>query len=271
MNIERSGAIGPTREGNQRLNVLGIGVSTTNLPAALSTLEDWIINGRKTYVCVTGVHGVMEAQKDAKLKEIHNQSGLTVPDGMPLVWAGKIYGHKNMGRVYGPDFMLEVCKVSVQRQYTHFLYGGKEGVAEKLKENLVKKFPGLSIVGTYTPPFRPLNEQEEEGLIQKVAGCCPDLFWVGLSTPKQERFMYHYLPKLDTGVMIGVGAAFDIHAGLFKDPPEWIKQSGLQWGYRLGQDPRRLWKRYLTNNPVFVGKFLRQLFADILKGGLRHE
>jgi N-acetylglucosaminyldiphosphoundecaprenol N-acetyl-beta-D-mannosaminyltransferase len=254
----------------QRLNVLGIGVSITNQTAAIALLEKWIAGRTKNYVCVTGVHGVMESQQDPQLKKIHNESGLTVPDGMPLVWAGKIYGHKNMGRVYGPDFMLAVCKVSVQRKYTHFLYGGNYGVVEKLKENLEKKFPGLAIVGTYTPPFRPLNDQEQEDLIQQVAGCRPDLFWVGLSTPKQERFMYHYLPKLDTKTMIGVGAAFDIHAGLFRDPPEWIKRSGLQWCYRLGQDPRRLWKRYLSNNPVFVGRFLQQLFADSSKGGLRH-
>ena len=264
------GIMVPMRTGNQRLNVLGVGVSITNPTATVTTLEGWIVNRRKHYVCVTGVHGVMEAQRSERLKEIHNRSGLTVPDGMPLVWAGRIYGYKRMDRVYGPDLMLEVCKRSVLRKYTHFLYGGKDGVAEILKANLEKRFPGISIVGTFTPPFRPLNEREEEALIRQVAGCRPDLFWVGLSTPKQERFMHHYLPKLDTKVMIGVGAAFDIHAGLFRDPPEWIKQSGLQWGYRLGQDPRRLWKRYLTNNPIFVGKFLQQLIADIFQGGLRH-
>ncbi len=254
---------------SKRLNVLGLGISITNMPAAVATVEDWIAKGTKNYVCVTGVHGVMEAQKDMQLREIHNNSGMTLPDGMPMVWAGKIYGFKEIGRVYGPDLMLEVCKNSVQRKYTHFLYGGKEGVAERLKENLEKKFPGILIVGTFTPPFRPLNAEESSDLMELTARCRPDLFWIGLSTPKQERFMKDYLPKLDTKVMIGVGAAFDIHAGLFNDPPDWIKNSGMQWCYRLLQDPRRLWKRYLTHNPVFISKFLQQLLTDVLKGDIR--
>lgn len=252
----------------KRVNVLGIGISITNMPAAVATVEDWIAKGAKNYVCVTGVHGVMEAQKDLQLREIHNNSGMTVPDGMPLVWAGKIYGFKDMGRVYGPDLMMEVCRKSVQRKYTHFLYGGNDGVAPRLKENLEKKFPGISIVGTFTPPFRPLNAKESSDLLGQTARCRPDLFWVGLSTPKQEKFMEQYLPQLDTQVMIGVGAAFDIHAGLFNDAPAWIKTSGMQWLYRLCQDPRRLWKRYLTHNPIFIRKFLQQLFSDVSKGGL---
>jgi N-acetylglucosaminyldiphosphoundecaprenol N-acetyl-beta-D-mannosaminyltransferase len=256
-------------EQRKRVNVLGIGISITNMPAAVATVEDWIARGAKNYVCVTGVHGVMEAQKDLQLKEIHNSSGMTVPDGMPLVWAGKIYGFKDMGRVYGPDLMLEVCRKSVQRKYTHFLYGGNEGVAERLKENLEKKFPGISIVGTFTPPFRPLNTKESSDLFEQTTRSRPHLFWVGLSTPKQEKFMNQYLPKLNTQVMIGVGAAFDIHAGLLNDPPPWIKKSGMQWFYRLCQDPRRLSKRYLTHNPVFIRKFLKQLLTDALKGGIR--
>ena len=254
------------RTKNERFNVLGTGVSITNMPDTLATLEEWVAAGTKHYVCVTGVHGVMESYNDPELMEIHNASGLTVPDGMPLVWAGKIYGNKQMGRVYGPELMLSACRLSVARKFTHFLYGGRAGVAQKVKENLEKRFPGIAIVGTFTPPFRELNAQEQEELKRQVAACRPDFFWVGLSTPKQERFMYDYLPQLDTRVMLGVGAAFDIHAGLFNDPPAWIKASGMQWFYRLCQDPRRLWKRYLTHNPVFVRKFLRQLLGDKLKG-----
>lgn len=251
---------------NGRFQVLGTGVSITNMPDTLATLEKWVTSGAKHYVCVTGVHGVMESHNDPKLREIHNASGLTVPDGMPLVWAGKIYGNRQVGRVYGPDLMLEVCGISVRRGFTHFLYGGNVGVAKKLKANLEKRFPGIAIVGTFTPPFRHLNAREQEELKRQVAACRPDFFWVGLSTPKQERFMYDFLPRLDTRVMLGVGAAFDIHAGLCSDPPAWIKTSGMQWFYRLCQDPRRLWKRYLTHNPVFVRKFLRQLLSDKLKG-----
>jgi N-acetylglucosaminyldiphosphoundecaprenol N-acetyl-beta-D-mannosaminyltransferase len=253
-------------EKKSRFQVLGTGVSITNMSDTLATLEKWVTAGAKQYVCVTTVHGVMESYHDPQLREIHNNSGLTVPDGMPLVWAGKIYGNQQVGRVYGPDLMLEVCRISVKRNFTHFLYGGNVGVAEKLKDNLEKRFPGIAIVGTFTPPFRPLSAQEQEDLKRQVAGCRPDFFWVGLSTPKQERFIYHYLPQLETRVMLGVGAAFDIHAGRFNDAPDWIKTSGMQWFYRLCLEPRRLWRRYLIHNSVFVRKILKQLLTDLIKG-----
>jgi N-acetylglucosaminyldiphosphoundecaprenol N-acetyl-beta-D-mannosaminyltransferase len=250
---------------NERFEVLGTNVSVTNMADTLVTLEKWVGAGNKRYVCVTGVHGVMESYNDPEVKEIHNASGLTVPDGMPLVWAGKIYGNKQMGRVYGPDLMLEVCRISVKRKFTHFLYGGNVGIAERLKANLEQRFPGIAIVGAFTPPFRPLNGPEEEELKRRVAGCRPDFFWVGLSTPKQERFMHQYLPLLDTRVMLGVGAAFDIHAGIFNDAPDWIKSSGMQWFYRLCLEPRRLWRRYLTYNSVFLYKFFQQLLHHGIK------
>ena len=208
----------------------------------------------------------MESQGDVKVKTIHNCSGMTVPDGMPLVWAGKIYGFKQMGRVFGPDLMRQVCQRSVRKRYRHFLYGGNFGVTEKVKANLETKYPGIAIVGTYTPPFRPLKSREREALVKQVANCRPDLFWVGLSTPKQEAFMHDYLPRLETKVMLGVGAAFDILAGLVREPPDWIKTGGMQWCYRLFQDPLRLWHRYLTHNPVFVYKFLHQLLKDKRQG-----
>ena len=247
-----------------RVNVLGVGISTTNMANTLATIVRWIKNAERHYVCVTGVHGVMESQKDNNLKEVHNNSGMTVPDGMPMVWAGKIYGYLDMGRVYGPDLMWAICKDSVIKGFTHFLYGGNEGVVGELKHTLEKEFPGIKIVGTFTPPFRPLNNAEENDLINQVNLTKPDLFWVGLSTPKQEIFMSEYVSRLDTKVMLGVGAAFDYHTGRAKDSPDWIKKSGMQWLHRLLQDPKRLWKRYLVNNPVFVCKFLNQIIVDKL-------
>jgi N-acetylglucosaminyldiphosphoundecaprenol N-acetyl-beta-D-mannosaminyltransferase len=210
-------------------------------------------------VCVTGVHGVMEAQTDSKLKAILNSSLLTVPDGMPTVWVGRLAGFKNMKRVFGPDLMLELCSRSVHRGYTHFLYGGAPNVAEELKTVLISKFPGIKIVGTHTPPFRPLDDKEFAQLKRQIAELQPDLFWVGLSTPKQERFMASYIDQLDVKIMIGVGAAFDIHTGRLRDAPEWVKLSGLQWLHRLIQEPKRLWKRYLLNNPRFVWLMICQL------------
>lgn len=247
---------------NPRVTVLGVGISATNLATAVNEISGWVAQGEKRYVCVTGVHGVMESQKSRELLCIHNQSGLTVPDGMPLVWAGWLYGFSTMDRVYGPDLMLAVCKASLPLNYSHFLYGGDRGVAGSLKERLEHWFPGIRVVGTYTPPFRPLNRQEERELATQVAAVKPDLFWVGLSTPKQERFMAHYLPKLDAKVMLGVGAAFDFHTGRLSDSPDWVKRAGLQWLHRLCLEPRRLWKRYLRNNPSFLVKFGQQVLRD---------
>jgi len=164
-----------------------------------------------------------------------------------------------MKRVFGPDLMLETCKMSVERGYTHFLYGGAPGVAKTLEEILVRRFPGLRVVGTYTPPFRPLKLAEEALLRDMVADSRPDIFWTGLSTPKQERFMAKYLPTLDTKLMFGVGAAFDVHTGRVQDAPDWIKNAGLQWFHRLSQEPGRLWRRYLFNNPRFIFKMAAQL------------
>jgi len=254
-----------------RVNVLGVGISAINMKGANTIIDNWIRRGISRYVCVTGVHGIMESQKNTDLVKIHNDSGLTVPDGMPTVWAGKIYGYSEIDRVYGPDLMLAVCKSSVEKRYTHFLYGGTLGVVQDLKENLERMFPGIQIVGLYTPPFRTLNSEEEHELIKQVALSKPDLFWVGLSTPKQERFMAEYINKLDVKVMIGVGAAFDYHTGRAKNSQDWVKKIGMQWLHRLLQNPKRLWKRYLLNNPVFLAKFILQLIVDrkLIKKGKR--
>jgi N-acetylglucosaminyldiphosphoundecaprenol N-acetyl-beta-D-mannosaminyltransferase len=246
-------------EAEARVNILGVGVSCLNMEEAIELISEAIADRRKEYICVTGVHGIMESQADEELRRIHNRSFLTVPDGMPTVWLGKLNGHWKMGRVYGPDLMLELCQISRERGFKHFLYGGNIGIAKKLKTNLETRFPGIQIVGTYTPPFRPLNEEEENELAEQVAKCQPDCFWVGLSTPKQDRFMASYLERLDSTIMLGVGAAFDIHTGGIRDAPNWMKNSGLQWLHRLSQEPRRLWRRYLINNPIFIFKSLCQL------------
>lgn len=166
-----------------------------------------------------------------------------------------------MRRVYGPDYMLQMCRLSLVRGYRHFLFGGKPGVAPRLAEELVRRFPGLQVVGTYTPPFRPLNDAENAELAAQVKRAKPDIFWVGLSTPKQERFMAEYISRLDTNLMVGVGAAFDVHTGQTKDAPQWVKLCGLQWLHRLVQEPRRLWRRYLVNNPRFLVQITLQFLG----------
>ena len=242
----------------QRVNVLGVGISVLNLTSALDAIAAAVRDRRKGYICVTGVHGVMEAQDDPRFKEILNGAFLCTPDGMPMVWAGKLAGHSGMRRVYGPDLMLDVCAWSETSGARHFFYGGAEGVAGLLVQKLKEKFPGLQVVGTYTPPFRALNDAEVQALQAQIAAGRPDIFWVGLSTPKQEKFMAEFLPRLDCTLMFGVGAAFDFHSGRVSQAPRWMQRSGLEWLYRLCSEPRRLWRRYLRNNPLFLLKFLGQ-------------
>ena len=243
------------------VKILGVKVHATSMDRTLSRLESAITNGEKGYVCVTGVQGVMEAQMDPNLKRIINHALLNLPDGRPTVWVGWLRGLFQMRQVTGPTMMLRICALSPGKGYTHFLYGGNDGVAEQLRDTLIQRCPGLKIVGTYTPPFRPLTADEEADLIRKVAEQKPDFFWVGLSTPKQERFMDQYMSKLDTKVMLGVGAAFDMHTGRIKDAPYWMKVTGVQWMHRIWQDPKRLWKRYLVNNPKFVYRIALELLG----------
>jgi N-acetylglucosaminyldiphosphoundecaprenol N-acetyl-beta-D-mannosaminyltransferase len=243
------------------VNILGVKVHATSMDRALARIESALVSGEKGYVCVTGVQGVMEAQVDSNLKRIINHSILTTPDGRPTVWVGWLRGFFKMRQVTGPDMMLRICALSAEKGYTHFFYGGNAGVADQLKDSLSRRFPGMKVVGTYTPPFRPLYEDEEAELIRKVAELKPDFFWVGLSTPKQERFMDQYISRLDTRLMFGVGAAFDIHTGRIKDAPYWMKATGVQWLHRIYQDPGRLWRRYLVNNPKFVYRITLELLG----------
>lgn len=243
----------------KRVNVQGVGVSVLNLPLARQLIEKAIAAKQKGYITVTGVHGVTEAQSDPAFRTILNGSFLCTPDGMPLVWMGRLHGHSEMSRVYGPDLMTEIFQFTPKTSCRHFFYGGVPGVAEELKANLENRFPGVQIVGTYTPPFRPLNETEERNLMAMLEASRPDILWVGLSTPKQEKFMAAYLSRLPVTLMIGVGAAFDFHSGRVKQAPYWMQRSGTEWFFRLCQEPRRLWRRYLRNNPLFVLRTLAQL------------
>jgi N-acetylglucosaminyldiphosphoundecaprenol N-acetyl-beta-D-mannosaminyltransferase len=242
-----------------RVNVLGVGISVLNLDLAVERITRALACGQKGYICVTGVHGVSEAQSDPSFRSVLNQAFLNTPDGMPMVWMGRLRGFNQMRRVYGPDLMLRVCEASVAKRWTHFLYGGSEGVADALKARLEAKFPGLRIAGTYTPPFRPLTAEEEAELAVRLAELKPDIVWVGLSTPKQERFMAEHWQKLNAQLWFGVGAAFDFHAGRVRQAPRWMQRCGLEWFFRLLCEPRRLWKRYLRNNPLFLARSLAQL------------
>jgi N-acetylglucosaminyldiphosphoundecaprenol N-acetyl-beta-D-mannosaminyltransferase len=244
---------------NARANILGVGVHAIDMDAAVRIVEQSLKSGAKRYVCVTSVHGLIEAQHDSGFAAILGRALLVTPDGMPLVWMGRLQGHSTMSRVFGPDLMFQVCKMGIHSRTAHFLCGGRPGVAQQLKGELERTFPGIRIVGAYTPPFRELNSHEQAELISAVRELKPDIVWVGLGTPKQERFMARYLPLLDTRLMIGVGAAFDFHTGRIKDSPVLVKRCGLQWLHRLLQEPSRLWKRYLFSNSEFLIKIAQQL------------
>jgi N-acetylglucosaminyldiphosphoundecaprenol N-acetyl-beta-D-mannosaminyltransferase len=247
----------------QRFNVLGVPLTALDLRLATEAVLDCCRSGRKGYVCVTGMHGISEAQRDEAFRRVLSGALLNTTDGMPLVWLGRQEVGRWVDRVYGPDLMLEMFRATQDGMFSHFLYGGIPGVAETLKHRLEARFPGVRIVGTHCPPFGPLSASETRALVEKVAAAKPDLFWVGLSTPKQEVFMAEHLPTLRCGVMLGVGAAFDFHSGRVKQAPRWVQRSGFEWLYRLSREPRRLWKRYCVNVPLFLARVALQ------KTGLR--
>lgn len=242
-----------------RVDVLGVPVSALTMVDAVATIDRWIRDRTPQYVCVTSVHGVMESQRDRDLLSIHQQAGLVTPDGMPLVWLSRLGGHREVERVYGPDLMLACCRRSLHTGARHYFFGGAPGIAERLAARLTAQFPGLAVAGTYCPPFRPMTSAEDAALIQHINRANPDIVWIGLGTPKQERWMADHVGKLRAAVLIGVGAAFDFHAGVKRQAPRWMQRSGLEWLFRLMSEPRRLWRRYLVNNPLFVWRTLLQL------------
>lgn len=235
-----------------RFNVLGVGVSALTLAQA----RDLVVGVRgklqRGYICLGTAHGLTEAQADPDLKRIYNESWLTTPDGMPLVWLGRASTEAPVERVYGPDLMLAVCDAGRAVRLRHYFCGGVAGVADTLRVKLTTRFPGLEIVGTFTPPFRPLDQNETAALRAEIARTRPDVIWIGLSSPKQEKFMAHHWRELDAGVLIGVGAAFDFHSGRVRQAPRWIQRSGFEWLFRLCTEPRRLGRRYIKTNPLFL-------------------
>jgi N-acetylglucosaminyldiphosphoundecaprenol N-acetyl-beta-D-mannosaminyltransferase len=238
-----------------RYNVLGVGVSALTLSQARDQVIGVRGQRRRGYICLGTAAGLTAARADPALRKIFNASWLTTPDGMPLVWLGP----RGVGRVYGPDLMLAACDAGRATGLTHYFLGGAPGVADALKQKLGTRFPGLAVVGTFTPPFRPLAAAELAALRADVARTQPDVLWVGLGTPKQEYFMAEHARSLDAGVLIGVGAAFDFHSGRVRQAPRWVQRSGFEWLFRLGTEPRRLGPRYLLTTPLFALRVLAQV------------
>ncbi len=241
--------------GRKRVNVLGVGVSAVNLKSATEQIGAWVrARENARYICITGVHGVVESQSDADLKDIHNRAAMVTPDGMPLVWLARMHGNNHVTRVYGPDLMLAVCERFQAEGCKHYFYGGAEGVPEQLAARLKARFPQLEVVGTYSPPFRALTASEDAEEIAAINATGADIVWVGLSTPKQERWMAAHVARLEAPVVIGVGAAFDFHSGMKSQAPVWMQRNGLEWLYRMVTEPKRLGPRYLVSIPTFLWK-----------------
>ena len=233
-------------------NVLGVGVSRVDLARAVASIHGWIARRERRYVCVTSVHGVMESQASEELRRIHNGAGMVTPDGMPLAWLLRLAGHKDTERVCGPDLMQAVFAASAPLGHRHFLYGATAATLDRLAAGLRAQAPDALIVGRHAPPFRRPGAAEDAAVIDAINAARPDIVWVGLSTPKQEYWMARHRPLLHAPVLVGVGAAFDVHAGHTPRAPLLLQRSGLEWLYRTAREPRRLWWRYFSNNPRFL-------------------
>lgn len=244
--------------GDQLTDVLDVKISAINMPTAVATIEGWIADRDPNYVCICTVHTVMECQRDPRLRDVVNAAGLRTPDGMPLVWLSRRAGHPGVSRVYGPDLMLELAARSATTGHRHYFYGGAPGVADTLAERLSTRFPGLQVAGTHTPPMLPVGALERDETIAEINASEADIVWVGLGTPKQDWWVANHRPLLKAPVLIAVGAAFDFHTGRIRQAPKWMQRSGLEWLFRLSQDPKRLWHRYLVLNWLFVAKVVRR-------------
>lgn len=247
-------------ESQPEFRVLGVRMDAVQIPHVIVTMENWIArrDGCR-FIAVTNVHVLMEAHHQDSFRKVLDAADLCVPDGMPLIWVGRSHGHPLERRVYGPDLLLDFCRETNARRYRHFFYGGKPGVPQALANRLKKDYPLVEIAGTYSPPFRVLSAEEDARVVDMINGSGADVLWVGLGCPKQEYWMHRHREQLQVPVMVGVGQAFDVHAGRLKQAPFWMREHGLEWVFRLASEPRRLWRRYLIYNSQFVFNALLEL------------
>ena len=235
----------------QRANVLGVGIDPVNMEQALALIATYLKSGPKAYVCALEVSCVLEALRNEAAANAYAHAAISLPDGTPTVWLCRLQGFRSISHVTGPALMREVFRRQDLSNYSHFLYGGKPGVANDLASTLYQQYPWSRVVGTYTPPFHDLSDPEEHEVIEIINGLEPDIVWVGISSPRQDIFMQRILPRLNTRLMFGVGAAYDFLTGRIRLCPNWVKCAGLHWLHRLAQDPKRLWRRNLRNMTFF--------------------
>ncbi len=247
--------------------VLGIPLALTDYERTLDWIDEAVAARARAYVCVAAVHTVMASREDPELREAVLGADFTVPDGQPLVWAMNLLGHDLPSRVYGPDLMARYCERSATTGTRMYLYGGRsQGALVQLTRNLRLRHPGLHIVGGHVPPYRDLTPAEEDAVVADIRRSGAEVVWVGIGVPKQEKWMAEMRDRLEAPVLVGVGAAFDFHAGLVSQAPRWMMRLGLEWAYRLSREPRRLWRRYARYNPLFVAAFARQLLGRPPRG-----
>jgi N-acetylglucosaminyldiphosphoundecaprenol N-acetyl-beta-D-mannosaminyltransferase len=246
-----------------RAEVLGIPLALTDYESTMDWLDAMVQSDARGYLTAAAVHLVMVAQEDPETRAAVLNATLAVPDGQPLVWALHALGHREPSRVYGPELMARYCARSARTGTRMYLYGGRnQGALIKLTLNLRQRYPGIKIVGGYSPPFRELTAAEDEWIVNEINDSGADVVWVGTGQPKQEKWMARMRDRLEVPMLIGVGAAFDFHAGLVPQAPLWMQSLGLEWTYRLAHEPRRLWRRYARYNPRFVAGFAGQYLSE---------
>lgn len=254
------------------MEVVGIPLAVSDYEAVLDWMESVIAVDGRAYVTAAAVNLVMSAHEDAETRTAVLGATLAVPDGQPLVWALRALGNREATRVYGPDLMAGFCARAAASGMPMYLYGGRTPEAlELLQTRLRARFPGLRIVGGYSPPFRELTEMEERDLVDAIDSSGASVVWVGTGQPKQEKWMLRMRPRLAAPMLVGVGAAFDFHAGLVPQAPGWMQRHGLEWVYRLSREPRRLWRRYARYNPLFIACFARQYARHLRVRGRRTD
>jgi len=253
----------------QKQLVVSARISKTSYAEVVALCRHWAADRKANpeapgrYICVTSVHGIISAKDDPSFAEILNSADVATPDGMPVVWALRSFGSVGQQRVYGPTLMLELCRDAAERGHRIYLYGGRPEVLPMLEERLKQQFPALQIVGRYSPPFRPLSAEEDQQVQDAIRQSGADLVFVGISTPKQERWMFEHRRAFPGVTMIGVGAAFDFHAGCTPQAPPWMQRMGLEWFFRLTTEPARLWRRYLLVTPRFLPLWLIQRLKSV--------
>jgi N-acetylglucosaminyldiphosphoundecaprenol N-acetyl-beta-D-mannosaminyltransferase len=238
--------------------IVSVGISKTSYAEVVGLCREWAVERRSgerssaRYICVTSVHGIIMARDDARIRQVLNEATVATPDGMPVVWALRSFGSHRQQRVYGPTLMLELCRDAAIHGHRIFLYGGRDETLPVLIQRLQEKCPGLIIAGSYSPPFRALTAEEDRQVQESIRSSDADIVFVGISTPKQEIWMREHRDCFPGSTLIGVGAAFDFHAGRTRQAPPWMQRNGLEWLFRLIVEPARLWKRYLLITPRFL-------------------